>query len=71
MIILLVLYDCQELFVNQINITQNDIGMAKTYLSAPKPFEKANNDWNDYVQWFKHYFLENGELKSLRNCICL
>ena len=38
--------------------------MAKTYLSAPESFEAANDDWNDYVQRFKHFLLANRVTES-------
>ena len=34
--------------------------MVKSYFDAPVPFKAANNNWNNYVQRFKHFFLENG-----------
>ena len=26
------------------------------FIGTPEPFDAANDDWNDYVERFKHFF---------------
>ena len=33
---------------------------SKSYLGTPEPFDAATDDWKDYVQRFKYFFLANG-----------
>ena len=32
----------------------------RPYLGTLEPFDAANDDWNDYVKRFRHFFLANG-----------